>query len=272
MKLGHQGVLGAFSDEALRKYFNNKGQILSYKEFEDVAKAVESGEIDYGILPIENSSTGAVFKTYDLFKKYNICIVGEEYLKIEHHLFGIKTANLEDIKTAYSHPEAFKQCSRFLVERNIEQVAYFNTAESAKWVSEKMENSVGAIASERAGEYYKLKKLKENIHDNPLNTTRFVILGTKKESSEKADKMSLFVILNHKTGTLYRFIKCFADANINLSKIESRPILSSPWGYYFFLDLEVLKNSKTLNKALEEAERHSTYFRVLGHYKKSSKE
>lgn len=266
MKIGYQGMMGAFQEEAARTYFGEGEEFCSYPEFEDVIQAVSEGRIDYGVLPIENSSTGGVLLTYDLLIQYPVHIVGEQYLKISHHVLGKKDTKLEDVKRVYSHPEALKQCSGFLKKKNWEQIPYHNTATSAQKVSQEEESESVAIASRRAGEVFDLCPLLENVQDNPYNTTRFLVLSAKGESNEQGNKVSLFLVLEHKVGALFSFLQCFSKYQLNLSKIESRPIPSKPWAYYFFLDLQVEEES-SLEEAIQEAKLHATYFRVLGRYK-----
>jgi len=164
--VGYQGVAGSFGNEAMLKYFKNIKEAKSYEKFEEVFKAVESGEIEYGILPVENSSTGGIGTVEDLLKEYNLYIVGEECIKISQNLVGIKGATVDDIKEVYSHPQGFEQSTKFFDKhKNYNLIPYSNTAISAKLVSDLKDKSKAAIASERAAKLYDLKIIKKDVND-----------------------------------------------------------------------------------------------------------
>ena len=178
VKIGYQGVEGSFSEEALRKYFNSYDSIKNYEEFKDVFNALENNYIQYAILPIENSYTGAITEVYDLLVKYNFYIVGEECIKIDQNLMGISGTNIDEIEEIYSHPQGFEQSRGFLSRYDkIKLIPYHNTAISAKLVSDLKDRKKAAIGSKRAANIYGLSILKENINDKKDNHTKFIIIG-----------------------------------------------------------------------------------------------
>ena len=267
-KVGYQGVNGSFSEEALLNFFGEDSSVTSYKYFEDVFKAIKSGEIEYGVLPIENSSTGAIAEIYDLIRKYGFYIVGEQCVKVNQHLLGIKGTKIEDIKEVYSHPQGFKQSSEYL-NKNSEWklIPHSNTATSAKLVSDLGDKSKVAIASSRAAKFYGLEILEECINNTKDNYTRFVVISKKMIVNKDADKVSVVFSLEHKVGTLYNLLRYFAENNINMVKIESRPMKETSWRYFLYVDFQGKVNSNETKKALSYIEKESAYFKVLGAYK-----
>ena len=252
--LGFQGVNGSYSEEALLKHFGNDNKRLFFEEFEDVFKALKNDKIKYGILPVENSSSGGINEVHDLLIKYGFYIVGEESIKIEEHLLGIENTTLETIKDVYSHPQGFIQSSEFLKNySDFKLIPFHNTATSAKLVSELNDTSNAAIAGERASKIYNLKIIKRNISNNKNNCTRFIIIGKELLKEKDANKISIVFSLEDKPGTLYKLLKHFGEYDLNMIRIQSRPTKGERWKY--FLYIEFIKNS-------------SEYFKLLGWYKK----
>lgn len=269
IKIGYQGVKGSFTEEAMIKYFGDKHYFQNFDEFEDVFMALKNNEIDYGILPIENSFTGSISEVYDLLVKYGFYIIGEESIKIEQNLVGIPGAQLEDIKEIYSHAQGFEQSRNFLNNCNdIIQIPYHNTAMSAEYVSKQKDKSKGAIASARAAKIYGLDIIKEKINDKDDNTTKFIIIGKKLIKSKDNDKITVVFSLDNKAGTLYKFIKHFAENNVNMVKIESRPTKNEPWEYLLYIDFEGDIETNSVRNLIELIDENSDYFKVLGCYKK----
>lgn len=267
-KIGYQGVNGSFSEEALLDYFGEDSNALAYKYFEDVFKALESEEIQYGVLPIENSSTGAIAEIYDLIRKYGFYIVGEQCVKVDQHLLGIKGTKLEDIKEVYSHVQGLKQSSDFLNKNtNWTLIPHNNTAASAKLVRDLGDKSKVAIASSRAAKFYGLEILEKCINTAKDNYTRFVIIAKEMNVTKDADKVSVVFSLEHKVGTLYNLLRYFADNNINMVKIESRPMKETSWRYFLYVDFQGTIYSESAKNALAYIENEAAYFRVLGAYK-----
>lgn len=270
VKLGFQGVRGSFSEEALIKYFGICNNSKSYEEFEEVFEALKNEEIDYGILPIENSCTGAITRVYDLLAEYGFYIVGEECIKIDQHLMGIKGSTIENITEVYSHPQGFEQSREFLSHNHdLKLIPYHNTAISAKLISDSKDKSKAAIASKRAAEIYNLEILKEKINDKKDNHTKFIIIGRDLEVNKGCNKVTVVFSLEDKAGTLYELLRYFADNNINLIKIESRPNKHESWKYLLYVDFQGNIKDKEVKSSLELIEKNSGYFKVLGSYKKS---
>ena len=271
LKVGYQGVIGSFSEEAMHKHFSSIKNTKNYETFEELFIALKNEEIDYAIAPIENSSTGGISKVYDLLKIYDFYIVGEECIKINQHLIGVKGATINDIQEVYSHPQGFEQSAESLKRyENIKLIPYLNTAISAKLVSDLNDKTKAAIASERAAKIYNLDIIDSNINDNKDNYTKFVIIGRNFEVGNACDKSSIIFSTEHESGELYRLLKYFADYNINLTKIESRPNKHIPWQYLFYVDFEGSIKEEKIKRAIANIENESKYFKFLGSYKKGN--
>jgi chorismate mutase/prephenate dehydratase len=267
LKIGFQGVSGSFSEQALFEYFGNNVDTMSVKEFQDIFIELQNDEIDYGILPIENSSTGGVSEVYDLLGKYNFKIIGEVSLKVEHHLMGIPGTRLDDIVEVYSHSQAFSQCSEFLKQHDSwKLIPYYNTAKSAELVCKTGCKNMAAIGSSRAAALYNLEIIENSINSNSNNYTRFIIIAKNIETDDRSNKISIVFSTSHRAGALYNGLQYFAENNINLLKIESRPIKNKPWEYLFYIDCEGNLNDEVVKKAIKALESKSTYFKILGNY------
>ncbi|RII36487.1 prephenate dehydratase [Clostridium chromiireducens] len=269
IKVGFYGVSGSFSEEAMIKHFGKKDDAKAYDEFEDVFLAVKNGEIDYGVLPIENSSTGAISQVYDLLYKYGFYIVGEECIKIDQNLIGIQGTKLDNVKEVYSHPQGFEQSTDFLKGYNYwKRIPFHSTADSVKLVSDLQDMSKVAIASKRAADIYNLSIIKENINNRSENSTRFIVISKELELNEDCDKVSVVFSLEHKAGTLYKLLRHFAENNINMMKIESRPMEKGAWKYFLYVDFEGNLEDEQVKKALNLIEQSSAYFKLIGGYRK----
>ncbi|WP_186428634.1 prephenate dehydratase [Clostridium sp. BSD9I1] len=271
INVGFQGVPGSFSEEALLEYFEDEVTIHNVREFEDIFRALKNNEIDYGVLPIENSSTGGIVEVYDLLRKYGFFIVGERTIEVNHNLLGIKGTKIEDIKEVYSHPQALQQSGEFLKDYpHWEKIPYRNTAASAELI--KNENSKGkaAIGSKRAGQIYNLDIIKENINYNKNNYTRFIVIGKNLELQSHYDKISTILTLPHKAGSLYNILSIFAEYNLSLLKIESRPIVDKSFEYFFYIDFEGNLDNQFVKEAIGELRNNSYDFKLLGNYKAHS--
>ncbi|ADL03086.1 prephenate dehydratase [Lacrimispora saccharolytica] len=263
----YQGVEGAYSHEAALKYFGEDGNIRHVDSWEDAMKEVAAGTADYAVLPIENSSAGAVTHNYDLLIKYRNYIVAETFLSVDHALLGLSEANEEDIQTVFSHPQALMQCSEFLnANREWKQVSVENTAVAAKKVLEDGDPSQAAVASEIAGKIYGLKVLRTSINHNKNNATRFIILSKDPVYREDAGKISISFELPHKSGSLYNMLSNFIYNGVNMRMIESRPILGRNWEYRFFIDIEGNLSDASIQNALKGISEEGSNMRVLGNY------
>lgn len=269
-RIGFYGVRGSFTEEAMIKYFGENKEAKSYEEFENVFSAIKNDEIDYGVLPIENSSTGAISEVYDLLYKYGFYINGEVCIRVNQNLVGIKGTTLETITEIYSHPQGFGQSTEFLKSCNKWKLIPFqSTANSAKLVNDLNDNTKAAIASKRVASIYNLEIIKENINNQTENFTRFIVISKELDENLKADKVSVVFSLDDEAGTLYKLLSHFAENNINMIKIESRPMKHGPWKYFLYVDFEGNLYSDKVTKALSLIEKNSPYFKLLGAYEKN---
>ena len=220
---------------------------LSFKE---VLETVANGEAKYGVIPIENTSTGGINDTYDLLLDYDITIVAEHVVKVEQALLGKQGAKVSDIKKVYSHPQGIMQCSKFIKEHNMESESYMSTSSAAKKVAEEDDISQGAIASTRAAKIFGLDVLEESINFESSNYTRFIIVTNQKVFLSNANKISLSFEIKHQAGALYNMLSNFYYNDLNLTKIESRPIENRNWEYQFFVDIEGNLNDPGVRNAL----------------------
>ncbi|PKM49538.1 MAG: bifunctional chorismate mutase/prephenate dehydratase [Firmicutes bacterium HGW-Firmicutes-7] len=272
LTVGYQGVAGSFSEEALFNYFPNDIDTKNFEQFEDVFIGLDKEVIHYGVLPIENSSTGAISAVYDLLNQYDCYIVGETYVKPIQNLLGIKGANINELTEIYSHPQGFEQSKTFLSNFQCKLIPYYNTARSAEYIKELNNPTIGAIASKKAAELYGLDILAENINCNQHNTTRFVIIGKSLKINNVCDKISVVLSTKHQAGALYNTLKHFAMNDINLLKIESRPVQHTPWEYYFYIDFEGNIEDPFVAKTIEQMKIDCHHFKLLGNYKKQIKD
>lgn len=270
-KVAFQGISGANSEEAAIACFGNDNTFLPSDTFEDVFKKVTDGSCDFGVVPFENSSTGTISDVFDLLLKYDLYIVGEYVLKINHRLVALEGAKLSDIKTIVSHPQALYQCSNFLNSLpDVKKEPFLNTALSAKLVKDKNDFTVAAIASPRAAEAYGLTVLKTDIADFRQNRTRFIIISKQNTPLEKADKASAIFGLSHTQGSLSSYLSNFSKYNTNLLKLESRPVKDNISKFNFFVDFESDSSYEDFEKLLARLEAEASYFKLLGKYKSNT--
>lgn len=263
----YQGVEGAYSEAALKEFFGKDTDSFHVETWRDAMEAIQNGEADYAVLPIENSSAGSVTQNYDLLVEYDNCIVGEQIIRIEHVLLGLPEAELADITQVYSHPQALMQCSKVLEERRKwEKISVKNTAVAAKKVMEDGEKNQAAIAGRLTAELYGLKILKENLANNENNYTRFIIVTGRHVYEKKAGKISICFEIPHESGSLYQMISHFIFNGINMTKIESRPIQGRNWEYRFFIDFEGNLNDSAVLNALGGLKEETNKLKILGNY------
>lgn len=268
--VGYQGVSGAFSEQACQNFFSKDVKAIGYPEFEDVYVALKNGDIDYGVLPIENSSTGAINDNYDLIRKYGFYIVGETAVNVNQCLMGVPGAKLEDIEEVYSHPQGLAQSSEFFFEhRKMSPMPYKDTAMAAKYVALEQNKTKAAIASSLACELYGLEMIQEAIQNDKTNKTRFMIVSRDFITPLNSDKVSVLFTLPHEVGSLYNMLQITTLYGVNLEKIESRPIKEENWNYYFYIDFTGNIREKKVSKAISELKEKASTFRVLGNYKKA---
>lgn len=265
--VAYQGVKGAYSEEALTKAFGENAETISLMTFSEVVQSVVSGNAKYGILPIENSTTGSIADVCDLIEKNSLYIVGEVDIPIKHCLMALKGAELSDIKTVYSHEQGIMQCGDFLKKLgDVELKSYFNTALSAKKIAGGTDKTVAAIAGKRAAEIYGLDILCGDIASGEENTTRFAIVSKCGIINESCNKISLAFRLPHESGTLAGVLSALASGGLNLTKIESRPLKGEGFEYMFYADIEGnLLNSQVIG-AINQLAGETSYIRLLGNY------
>ncbi|NMA94477.1 MAG: prephenate dehydratase [Clostridiales bacterium] len=267
-RVAYLGIPGSFSYQATRIYFGDEVDPLSQNSFDDIFKLLDSGDGDFGVLPVENSSVGMITQVFDLLNQYNAKIQGELFLRVEHNLLTISGARLEDIKEIYSHPQAIQQCAKFLGQsQNWQAIPFFDTAKSAKWVKGQKDKALAAIGSTEAARLYGLDILVSDIQDNSSNYTRFVIIARENEIKADYNKISLNLTLNHTAGSLYKVVEQFAKSNLNMLSIKSRPIVSRPFEYMFYIDFEGNLRDDNVKYALKRIQRHCSNFKILGNYK-----
>ena len=267
IKVVYQGVEGAYGHAATLKYFGDQTKIYHVETFEQAMQEVDQGEADYAVLPIENSSAGAVIDNYDLLMKYHNYIVAETELPVCHELLGLPGTKLSDIKTVFSHPQALMQSSEYLnAHGDWKQISVENTAVAAKKVLEDHDSSQAAVASEIAGKLYGLETLEHGINHNKTNTTRFIILSKKPIYRADAGKVSICFELPHTSGSLYNMLSNFIYNGVNMRKIESRPILGKNWEYRFFVDIEGNLSDAAIRNALKGIHEEASNMRILGNY------
>ena len=264
-----QGELGAYSEDAAFHFFGSSIQLKPCESLDGVFEAVEQDEVQFGVVPAENSLEGSISQTFDLLLDTDLKVCGEIELRVVHCLIGVPKARLDSIKKVYSHPQALGQCKTFLRHLGCEVVPTYDTAGSVKMIKEGGTTDGGAIASARAAEIYGMKVLAQGIEDNPNNFTRFLILSEHDSPPSGNDKTSIVFSVKHKPGALYESLKELANRNINLTKIESRPTRQKPWEYNFYLDFDGHREDKVSREALESLESSSLFVKVLGSYPKA---
>ena len=266
-RIVYQGVEGAYSHGAALQYFGEEADVYHVEHFGDAMEEVQAGRADFAVLPIENSSAGAVGDLYDILTRYSNSSVAETFLPVTHALVGTAEAEEEQIKTVYSHPQALMQSSEYLnSHRDWKQISMENTAVAARKVLEDGDPTQAAVASEIAGRLYGLKVLKPSIQNNKGNTTRFVILAREQVYRRDAGKISICFELPHRSGTLYNILGHFIFNHVNMVMIESRPIPGRNWEYRFFVDIEGNLEDAAVKNALKGIGAEALNLRILGNY------
>ena len=258
-----QGIEGAYSQIACDRLFKAPS-ILYFQSFDHVFKAVESGMCQYGILPIENSTAGSVNAVYDLMIRHNFSIVRSARLKVSHNLLAKPGTKLEDIRDVYSHEQALHQCAGYLAGlKNVAVHVVENTAVAARMVAQSDRSDVAALSSRFCAEQYDLEIVQDNVQDQDNNYTRFICISKKPEIYPGADRTSLMMTLPHKPGTLYNVLAKFYALNINLQKLESRPLPSREFEFMFYFDVEASVYAPEMEKLFRDLEAESEQLRYL---------
>ncbi len=263
----YQGAEGAYSEEATLQFFGEGVRAFHVGTFRDAFGALEDGSADYAVLPIENSTAGIVSEVYDLLTEYECYIVGEQIIDIRHCLLGVKGTEVKDIKTVFSHPQSLMQSARFLSEHSdIDQVSMKNNAFAAKKVAEDNDKTQAAIASRRAAVVYGLDVLEEGVNQAESNSTRFIVITTQKVYLQGSKKISLCLEIPHEAGALYHIMSHFIYNNLNMTKIQSRPIEDRNWEYRFFIDIDGSLEDSAVKNALRGLREEAKMMKILGNY------
>lgn len=268
MKIAIQGIKGSYHHIVAENYFGSEIALQECMTFAEMPDLVLEEKVDYAVMAIENSIAGALLPNYALIDESELVIVGEYYLEINHNLMGVQGQGIEDIKKVYSHPMALLQCRSFFKDYpHIKLIEDVDTADVAKRIHENGLKKVGAIASTRAAEIYDLAIVAAEIQTIKKNFTRFVIVQKKDKTDDRtATKASLKFVLKHESGSLGEVLMLLAEHKVNLSKIQSLPIIDRPWEYAFFADL-VFEDYQEYKNALADIKSKVSSLKVLGEYK-----
>lgn len=261
-----QGAPGAYSQAAMMKYFGDKVNCFHVDSFRDAMGAIEEGSADFAVLPIENSTAGIVSEIYDLLVEFENYIVGEQIIEIEHCVLGVPGSKLEDIKTVYSHPQSLMQSAKYLETKDWQQISMQNNAFAAQKVAKEQNKTQAAIAGAHAADIYGLEILEKGVNQSDTNSTRFIIVTNQKIFKKDAGRISICFELPHKSGSLYHMLSHFIYNNLNMTKIESRPIEDQNWEYRFFIDFEGNLADSAVKNALRGLREEAKNMRVLGNY------
>lgn len=260
------GRPGTFSHKACVQYFGEAAQVVALPTFRAIFAAVKAGEVDYGVVPLENSLSGSIHENFDLLGEFDLRIIGEVKIRIMHNLLAKPGTRLADIRRVLSHPQGFEQCRQFLSQHDWEQVAVSDTAGAAERVSAADTPGDAAIANLAAAETYGLAIIAEGIETNPRNYTRFVVVGQAPIETRSATKSSLILTARNEPGALFDILKVFAENQINMIKLESRPVPGEPWKYMFYIDIEADIESADMDPVHQTLVAKAEHLKVLGCY------
>jgi prephenate dehydratase len=266
-KIAYQGEPGAFSQQAACKVFGSEMISAPCHSPDDVFTAVIRKRAEFAVIPIENTLAGSIYRNYDLLARHPLVVVAETSLRIEHNFIAHRGAGLRQIRRVYSHPAALEQCSRFLRRfKSLDQVSFYNTAGSVKFIHDQGLEQAAAIASVDAARIYGMKILRRGIEDDPENYTRFLVMARKGQLPPGGEKTGIVFGLENQPGVLFKALSVFALRNIDLVKIESRPIRGKPWQYLFYIDLQSDIRSRECSHALRHLRELAPFLKVLGSY------
>jgi len=268
VRVAFQGELGAYSEEAVVRLFGEV-ETVPCTVLADVFEAVTAGQVDRGVVPVENSQAGSINETYDLLLAHDLVIAGELDLRVSHCLMALPGQALDQIRHVYSHPQALAQCDVYLRRLGVDVTPYYDTAGSAKMICEQQLVDCGAVASRLAARVYRVEILADGIETNPNNLTRFLVIDRQASPRAERSKTSIVFVVENKPGTLYAALGALATRQINLTKIESRPGRQRPWDYIFYVDVDGHAADAALRDALGELRNYTTFLRVLGSYPRS---
>ncbi len=265
-KVACQGVEGAYSNQAAEQFFEQP-EIQYYTQFEEIFQAVEEDRVEYGILPIENSTAGSVAQVYDLMRRHNFYIVKDTQVEVRHNLLSSGETSMDQLTDVFSHVQALDQCMKLREENpQITFHEYANTAMAAKFVAEEKNPHYAALASAKCAKLYDMHILKPNVQDVSGNTTRFICISKTPGFCPSANRISLCFTVPHKPGSLYHILHKFALNNLNLCKLESRPYPEKKFEYMFYLDIEGKSSDYQVRWLLNDLNNQLEYFKFLGNY------
>ena len=271
IRVAFQGERGAFGDEAVSAYFGAQATPLPFRSFADVFRVVATGEVEHGLVPVENSQAGSINEVYDLLRQHDLFVVGEIGHPVNHCLLCLPGQQLSDITRVISHPQALAQCDVYLRELNVEIVATHDTAGSAKMVREENLRNVAAIAAAGAAELYELEILARTIQTVQDNYTRFIVLGREPAPRREGQAKTMLVMATtHQPGSLHKCLGVLAKHAINLLKLESRPSRQRLWEYVFYLDFEGHRDDPLVKSALADLAGYTTFCKVLGSFARNA--
>jgi len=267
MLIAIQGERGSYSDAAVLEHFGPDSVVLPCETFDLAFESVETGQADAGLVPIENSVAGSIHRCYDLLMRHSLSIVGERLLRVHHCLIGHPGTSIGDIRRVISHPQALAQCGRFLKSLpGVSTAVVYDTAGSVKMAKEQGDRAVAGIASRRAADVYGMAVLAEGIEDDPANFTRFLAIKREAELPVGEAKTSIVFAMRNVAGALFKAMSVFALRDIDLTKIESRPLVGKVWEYLFYVDFAGSTADPNVQRALDNLREYSSLMRVLGCY------
>jgi len=265
MKVSFQGEPGAYSEQAVFNYYGEV-ETIPCESFDAMFDSVASGRSDFALAPIENSLAGSIHQNYDLLLRHDLHIVGEYLLRVQHCLIALPDVKKDDIKKAISHPQALGQCAAYLRNLGIKPETVYDTAGSVKILKASGARDTAAVASRRAAEIYEMQIIQEGIEDNPENYTRFLAVGREPVVPKSEAKTSIVFTLKNQPGALFKAMSVFALRDIDLTKIESRPLQGKPWEYLFYIDFIGSTQDESSKRALDHLGEYALTLRVLGSY------
>ena len=269
MQVAFQGERGAYSEAAALEYFGRAITPFPCLSFDEVFEKVESGAVERGIVPVENSLGGSIHRNYDLFMRHQLHLVGEQIYRVRHCLIGWPGATRHDLTLIRSHPQALAQCEHYITRLGLPREGVYDTAGAVKMLKASGRRDQAAIASRRAAEVYEMQILEEDIEDNAANYTRFVVLSREPIAPEWPAKTSIVFTLKNAPGALFKALSVFALRDLDLTKIESRPLAGTPWDYLFYLDFVGSRTDAKAQRALDHLSEYATTLRVLGSYSRA---
>ncbi len=269
LTVGYLGSHGTFSEIAVMQYFSSQRyEPKSYKDFSEILNDCDQKKLDFAMLPVENTTTGIISRTYDLFRDHLVNAVGETVVPIREDLIVVPHTEMTQIREVYSHPEVISQCQNFFRSHpEFTPIATTDSSAAVEYIKQCNDPSKAALASRRAGEYFGMHSLRTEVQDSDANMTRFLLVTAHEQQDPSADKISMMLILKHEPGSLYHALSALADKNINVMKLESRPIPGHAFQYLFYIDFTGNAENPDVAEAIEGLKERCTECRVLGCYK-----